>query len=82
MIFVNYGGGGYWFFDHSFWNGLTVAAAAVVDKNHDAKTQPATNNAYCINRSYTDDYAMTYTYMRYLIDEANIIRPLKKRWLC
>ena len=25
MIFVNYGGGGYWFFDHSIWNGLTVA---------------------------------------------------------
>jgi heparan-alpha-glucosaminide N-acetyltransferase len=25
MIFVNYGGGGYWFFDHSKWNGLTVA---------------------------------------------------------
>eukprot|EP00462_Mataza_sp_D1_P020440 CAMPEP_0175126666 /NCGR_PEP_ID=MMETSP0087-20121206/3980_1 /TAXON_ID=136419 /ORGANISM="Unknown Unknown, Strain D1" /LENGTH=700 /DNA_ID=CAMNT_0016408603 /DNA_START=118 /DNA_END=2220 /DNA_ORIENTATION=+ len=25
MIFVNYGGGGYWFFDHSYWNGLTVA---------------------------------------------------------
>ncbi len=25
MIFVNYGGGGYWFFQHSFWNGLTVA---------------------------------------------------------
>ncbi|XP_070537803.1 heparan-alpha-glucosaminide N-acetyltransferase-like [Ptychodera flava] len=25
MIFVNYGGGEYWFFDHSIWNGLTVA---------------------------------------------------------
>lgn len=25
MIFVNYGGGGYWFFNHSRWNGLTVA---------------------------------------------------------
>eukprot|EP00049_Salpingoeca_infusionum_P019040 m.359867 g.359867 ORF g.359867 m.359867 type:complete len:764 (-) comp18782_c0_seq1:82-2373(-) len=25
MIFVNYGGGGYFFFDHSIWNGLTVA---------------------------------------------------------
>lgn len=25
MIFVNYGGGGYWFLDHSPWNGLTVA---------------------------------------------------------
>ncbi|KJE91841.1 hgsnat protein [Capsaspora owczarzaki ATCC 30864] len=25
MLFVNYGGGGYWFFDHSTWNGLTVA---------------------------------------------------------
>ena len=25
MIFVNYGGGGYWFFNHSKWNGLTVA---------------------------------------------------------
>ena len=25
MIFVNYGGGGYWFFEHSDWNGLTVA---------------------------------------------------------
>ena len=25
MIFVNYGGGGYWFFNHSAWNGLTVA---------------------------------------------------------
>ena len=25
MIFVNYGGGGYWFFAHSAWNGLTVA---------------------------------------------------------
>ena len=25
MIFVNYGGGGYWFFDHSDWNGLTFA---------------------------------------------------------
>uniref|UniRef100_A0A8C4QCR5 Si:dkey-192p21.6 n=1 Tax=Eptatretus burgeri TaxID=7764 RepID=A0A8C4QCR5_EPTBU len=25
MIFVNYGGGGYWFFKHSRWNGLTFA---------------------------------------------------------
>ena len=25
MIFVNYGGGNYWFFNHSTWNGLTVA---------------------------------------------------------
>ena len=25
MIFVNYGGGSYWFFSHSKWNGLTVA---------------------------------------------------------
>lgn len=25
MIFVNYGGGGYWFFSHSIWNGITVA---------------------------------------------------------
>lgn len=25
MVFVNYGGGGYWFFNHSKWNGLTVA---------------------------------------------------------
>ncbi|XP_063217352.1 heparan-alpha-glucosaminide N-acetyltransferase-like isoform X2 [Bacillus rossius redtenbacheri] len=25
MIFVNYGGGQYWFFKHSAWNGLTVA---------------------------------------------------------
>ena len=25
MIFVNYGGGGYWFFNHAEWNGLTVA---------------------------------------------------------
>ena len=25
MIFVNYGGGGYWFFNHSIWNGITVA---------------------------------------------------------
>ena len=25
MIFVNYGGGSYWFFAHSPWNGLTVA---------------------------------------------------------
>lgn len=25
MIFVNYGGGGYWFFDHAPWNGLTFA---------------------------------------------------------
>ena len=25
MIFVNYGGGGYWWLDHSSWNGLTVA---------------------------------------------------------
>ena len=25
MIFVNYGGGQFWFFKHSPWNGLTVA---------------------------------------------------------
>lgn len=25
MIFVNYGGGGFYFFKHSIWNGLTVA---------------------------------------------------------
>ena len=25
MIFANYGGGGYWFFKHSTWNGITVA---------------------------------------------------------
>uniref|UniRef100_A0A914WJY0 DUF5009 domain-containing protein n=1 Tax=Plectus sambesii TaxID=2011161 RepID=A0A914WJY0_9BILA len=25
VVFVNYGGGSYWFFDHSDWNGLTLA---------------------------------------------------------
>lgn len=25
MIFVNYGGGGYWFFEHASWNGMTFA---------------------------------------------------------
>ncbi|KAG8306121.1 hypothetical protein J6590_108711 [Homalodisca vitripennis] len=25
MIFVNYGGGKYWFFEHSAWNGVTIA---------------------------------------------------------
>ncbi|XP_038816063.1 heparan-alpha-glucosaminide N-acetyltransferase [Salvelinus namaycush] len=25
MVFVNYGGGGYWIFEHAPWNGLTVA---------------------------------------------------------
>ncbi len=25
MIFVNHGGGGYWFLDHATWNGLLVA---------------------------------------------------------
>ena len=25
MLFVNYGGGHYWFFDHARWHGLTVA---------------------------------------------------------
>jgi len=25
MIFVNYGGGSYWFFNHSVWDGLTLA---------------------------------------------------------
>jgi heparan-alpha-glucosaminide N-acetyltransferase len=25
MVFVNYGGGSYWFFSHSLWDGLTVA---------------------------------------------------------
>ncbi|XP_057371635.1 heparan-alpha-glucosaminide N-acetyltransferase-like [Daphnia carinata] len=25
MIIVNYGGGGYWFFEHSPWNGITIA---------------------------------------------------------
>ncbi|KAH3719674.1 hypothetical protein DPMN_062528 [Dreissena polymorpha] len=25
MIFINYGGGGYWFFDHPPWNGITIA---------------------------------------------------------
>ncbi|XP_066549966.1 heparan-alpha-glucosaminide N-acetyltransferase isoform X2 [Amia ocellicauda] len=25
MVFVNYGGGGYWFFGHAPWNGLTIA---------------------------------------------------------
>ncbi|KAG8454409.1 hypothetical protein GDO86_000870 [Hymenochirus boettgeri] len=25
MVFVNYGGGGYWFFRHQSWNGLTLA---------------------------------------------------------
>lgn len=25
MIFVNYGGGGYWFFEHADWHGLTFA---------------------------------------------------------
>jgi uncharacterized membrane protein len=25
MIFVNYGGGGYWFFEHASWNGLALA---------------------------------------------------------
>jgi hypothetical protein len=28
MIFVNYGGGGYYFFDHAAWNGFTVAGSA------------------------------------------------------
>jgi len=25
MIFVNYGGAGYWYFEHAPWNGLTLA---------------------------------------------------------
>lgn len=25
MIFVNYGAGGYWYFEHADWNGLTIA---------------------------------------------------------
>jgi heparan-alpha-glucosaminide N-acetyltransferase len=25
MIFVNYGSGGYWYFDHADWNGVTIA---------------------------------------------------------
>ncbi|XP_077310059.1 heparan-alpha-glucosaminide N-acetyltransferase-like [Lithobates pipiens] len=25
MVFCNYGGGGYWFFQHAPWNGLTIA---------------------------------------------------------
>ncbi|KAJ8949967.1 hypothetical protein NQ318_002375 [Aromia moschata] len=25
MIFINYGGGKYWFFEHSVWNGITIA---------------------------------------------------------
>ena len=25
MIFVNYGGGGYWFFNHAVWYGVTIA---------------------------------------------------------
>ncbi|XP_072280582.1 heparan-alpha-glucosaminide N-acetyltransferase-like isoform X2 [Pyxicephalus adspersus] len=25
MVFCNYGGGGYWFFEHAPWNGLTIA---------------------------------------------------------
>ncbi|XP_067828430.1 heparan-alpha-glucosaminide N-acetyltransferase [Heptranchias perlo] len=25
MVFVNYGGGSYWFFEHAPWNGLTIA---------------------------------------------------------
>ncbi|XP_046391759.1 heparan-alpha-glucosaminide N-acetyltransferase [Ischnura elegans] len=25
MVFVNYGGGGYWFLDHATWNGLQIA---------------------------------------------------------
>lgn len=29
MIFVNYGGGGYWFFEHAAWNGLTVAGMSL-----------------------------------------------------
>jgi heparan-alpha-glucosaminide N-acetyltransferase len=29
MIFVNYGGGGYWFFEHAAWNGLTLAGKNV-----------------------------------------------------
>lgn len=29
MIFVNYGGGGYWFFEHASWNGLTIAGKFV-----------------------------------------------------
>nr|CAD7434077.1 unnamed protein product [Timema monikensis] len=31
MIFVNYGGGQYWFFKHSTWNGLTIADLVLVD---------------------------------------------------
>nr|XP_046258504.1 heparan-alpha-glucosaminide N-acetyltransferase [Scatophagus argus] len=29
MVFVNYGGGGYWFFQHAPWNGLTIADAVM-----------------------------------------------------
>ena len=25
MVFVNYGGGGYWFFQHAPWDGITLA---------------------------------------------------------
>jgi hypothetical protein len=30
MIFFNYGGGGYWFMDHSKWNGLTVCCVELI----------------------------------------------------
>lgn len=30
MIFVNYGGGGYWFFEHADWNGLTFAGISLL----------------------------------------------------
>ena len=29
MIFVNYGGGGYWFFEHADWDGLTFADVVI-----------------------------------------------------
>lgn len=67
MIFVNYGGGGYWFFNHSLWNGITVAdlvfpwfifvmgtAIAIVFKNVHCRPMPKNYFLYrVIKRSIT-----------------------------
>eukprot|EP00981_Chlorochromonas_danica_P008113 scaffold2011_cov290-Ochromonas_danica.AAC.5 len=40
MIFVNYGGGGYWFFDHAAWNGLTMAGESSLPFPHRHRLSP------------------------------------------
>ena len=47
MVFVNFGGGGYWFFKHSKWNGRLLVVYSIENITLMKKPIEITTNLMC-----------------------------------